>query len=205
MTRSDGLVRGLIPWLKRRGFRDLDASGPVAGDAAGGHGHGARILLLGFFRTASSLLEELSLKAPHLLSSVAVVDFNPVVHAHLQARGMKVVYGDISQRDTLAHAGVGAAEVLVCTIPDSLLKGSTNEKLVRQLRELNPAAKIIAPAETLADVARLRAAGADFVSLPRLSEAGDLCEAVRAAHDGVLEQRQAGLEVRLAERKEVLP
>lgn len=205
MARSDGMVRGLIPWLKRQGFRDLDSGEPNGGPADHGHGHGARILILGFFRTASSLLEEISLTAPNLLPHVAVVDFNPVVHAQLKVRGIRVVYGDISQRDTLAHAGVAAAEVLVCTIPDSLLKGSTNEKLVRQLRDLNPTAKIIAPAETIADVARLRSAGADFVSLPRLSEAGDLCEAVRAAHEGLLEQKQAALDVRLAERKEVLP
>ncbi len=197
MARSDGAVRGMIPWLKRNGLRDLDT-------AETDHGHGARILLLGFFRTASSLLEEISRKAPDLLPDVGVVDFNPVVHAQLKVRGVKVVYGDISQRDTLAHAGVGSAEVLICTIPDSLLKGSSNERLVRQLRELNPSARIIAPAENLADVARLRAAGADYVSLPRLSEAGDLCEAVRAAREGLLEQKQAALDVLLAERREVL-
>jgi translation initiation factor IF-2 len=95
--------------------------------------------------------------------------------------------------------------VLVCTIPDSLLKGSSNERLVRQLRDLNPSAKIIAPAETIADVARLRAAGADYVSLPRLSEASDLCEAVQAAHEGLLEQKQSRLDGRLAARAEVLP
>ncbi len=206
MERSDGMVRGLIPWLKRQGFRDLDSGEPEPGGTGEpGHGHGARILILGFFRTASSLLEEISLKSPDLLPDVAVVDFNPLVHARLKVRGVRVVYGDISQRDTLVHAGVGAAEVLVCTIPDSLLKGSTNERLVRQLRDLNPRAKIIAPAEAIADVARLRAAGADFVSLPRLNEAADLCEAVRAAQEGLLEQKQFALDVRLAERKEVLP
>lgn len=205
MTRSDGAVRGAIPWLKRNGLPDLDTAEGEAGHEGGGHGHGARILLLGFFRTASSLLEEISRKAPDLLPEVGVVDFNPVVHAQLKVRGVKVIYGDISQRDTLAHAGVGSAEVLVCTIPDSLLKGSTNERLVRQLRDLNPTARIIAPAENLADVARLRAAGADYVSLPRLSEAGDLCEAVRAAREGLLEQKQSALDVVLAERREVLP
>lgn len=203
MTRSDGMVRGLIPWLKRKGLQDLDSGEPSG--SAEGHGHGARILVLGFFRTASSLVEELAQKSPNLLAELAVVDFNPVVHAQLKVRGIRVIYGDISQRDTLAHAGVSAAEVLVCTIPDSLLKGSNNERLVRQLRDLNPSAKIIAPAETIADVARLRSAGADYVSLPRLSEASDLCEAIQAAHEGLLEQKQSRLDGRLAARAEVLP
>ncbi len=203
MTRSDGIARTVVPWLKRRGLRDLDA--PDERDQnPSGTGHGNRIVLLGFFRTASSLLEEIAQKAPDLLPEVAVVDFNPEVHARLKLRGLKVVYGDISQRDTLAHAGVASAEVLVCTIPDSLLKGSTNERLVRQLRDLNSRAKIIAPAETIEDVSRLRAAGADYVSLPRLSEAADLCEAIRAAHGGLLEHKQGQLDVRLAERREVV-
>ncbi len=83
----------------------------------------------------------------------------------LRERGIKVLYGDISQPETLLHAGVGKAEVLVCTIPDSLLKGTTNAKLVRHLRELNPTAKIIAVADILGDVAELYAAGADYVSV----------------------------------------
>ena len=84
--------------------------------------------------------------APDLAREVAVVDFNPETLARLQQCGVRAAYGDISQRDTLAHAGIGSAEVLVCTLPDSLLKGTTNVKLVRQLRELNPQAKILAPA-----------------------------------------------------------
>ena len=42
---------------------------------------------------------------------------------------------DISQRDTLLHAGVDKAGVLISTIPDSLLKGTSNERLVRLLRD----------------------------------------------------------------------
>ncbi len=95
--------------------------------------------------------------------------------------------------------------LLVCTVPDSLLKGTTNAKLVRHLRELNPKAKIIAPAETIADVAELRAAGADYVSVARLDEAVDLCEAVRAFGEGLLPQKQTKLEAQLADRREVLP
>ena len=130
---------------------------------------------------------------------------NPLVHAELKRRDVKVVYGDISQRDTLVHIGVAAAEVLICTVPDALLKGITNEKLVRQLRELNPKARIIAPADILADVPRLRAAGADYVSVARLGEAIDLCEAVRAAEEGLLDEKQADLELLLEKRDEVLP
>ncbi len=209
MTRSDGIVRWLIPWLKRFGLQDLDAGqSEIHGKSAGGGGHshgGARILILGFFRTASSLVSEMERSAPDLLGDVAVVDFNPLVHAELKRRNIKVLYGDLGQRDTLLHAGIGDAEVLVCTVPDSLLKGTTNVRLVRTLREINPTAKIIAPAEVLSDVPVLRAAGADYISVPRLQEAEDLYEAVRAADAHLLRDKQSRLDEKLQERREVLP
>jgi Kef-type K+ transport system membrane component KefB len=205
MMRSDGLVRWAVPLLKARGVQDLDTVARMENErAAHGHGHGSRILLLGFFRTASSLLAEIEVKAPDLLPQLAVIDFNPQVHAELQRRGIRVVYGDISQRDTLLHAGLESAEVLVCSIPDSLLKGSTNEKLVKQLRALNPTARIIAPAETFETAAALYAAGATYVTLSRLDEADDLCDAVRAASEGLLDQKRAAQEPRLLKRREVL-
>ncbi|MBK9387015.1 MAG: cation:proton antiporter [Planctomycetes bacterium] len=205
MMRSESLLSRMIPLLQRLGLKDL--SGPAPGASAradAGHGVHARIVLLGFYRTASSLLEELLRHAPDLAKDVAVVDFNPETLMHLKARGIAAAYGDISQKDTLAHAGIGSAEILVCTLPDSLLKGTTNAKLVKQLRDLNPKARILVPAERLADVATLRAAGADYVHVPRVLEGVDLASAVRAACDQLLEQKQSELEQRLAERREVL-
>ena len=159
-SKSDGLARRLIPWLKRRGLRDLDHATDDT-HAEGGHGHGkARIVFLGFFRTASSLLEEMQRHAPDLIKDTAVVDFSPAAREGLLERKVRVIYGDISQRDTLMHAGVEHADVLICTVPDSVLKGTTNERLVRLLRGLNPKAKIIATAELLAQVDTLLEAGA---------------------------------------------
>ena len=54
-------------------------------------------------------------------------------------------------------------------------------------------------APPVADVA------ADYVSVARLGEATDLCEAVRAAEEGLLDEKQAGLERLLEKRAEVLP
>jgi Kef-type K+ transport system membrane component KefB len=205
MMKSNRLTRALIPELKRLGLRDLDdlAEGAVAGSE--GHGHGARILLIGFFRTASSLLEELRRSEQTLLADVAVVDFNPRVHEALRTRGVKVIYGDISQPETLMHAGVASAEILVCTIPDTLLKGTTNLKLIRHLRELNPKAKIIVVAEILDDIPGLYAAGANYVSVARLDEAASLCQVLQAANCDLLDEKRARLDERLADRKEVLP
>jgi len=203
MVQSDPLTRRLTRWLKSRGLRDLDAES--GHDAEKGASHGARIIILGFFRTASSLLEELARRNPSLLSEVAVLDFNPEVHAALRERGVKVIYGDISQRDTLLHAGIEQGEILVSTIPDALLKGTSNERLVRQFRELNPNAVIIATADVLSDVAVLYAAGATYVSVARLDEALELCKVLEAADCGLLVEKRGELDARLTGRREVLP
>ena len=116
-----------------------------------------------------------------------------------------MIYGDISNVDTLVHAGVGKAELIILSIPDALLKGANNEKLVRHVRTLNPTAKIVATADLLADVADLYAAGADYVTVTRISDAHELYTVIEAADAGLLEDKRAELDAQLAERKEVLP
>jgi Kef-type K+ transport system membrane component KefB len=203
MGRSDQVIRAAIPPLKRLGLRDLDQASD-GGEHADGHGT-RRIVILGFFRAASALLAEIEQRSPALLEQISVVDFNPVVFQTLQARGLHVVYGDISNVDTLLHAGIGNAEIIVLSVPDSLLVGATNAKLVRHVRALNPDAKIIATADMLADVADQYAAGADFVTVTRLSDAREIFAAIDAADQGLLGELRAALDARLGERREVLP
>ena len=203
MSKSDRFIPILIQWLKRRGVRDLDHATDDAHAPGDRHG-GARIVFVGFFRTASSLLEDLQTHAPELIGDVAVIDFSPAARRGLLERRIRVFYGDVSHRDTLVHAHVDKAEVLISTIPDSLLKGTTNERLVRLLRGLNPTAKIIATADVLAQAAQLLDAGADYVNVPRLQQAGHLLAAVRAASDGLLDQKRKTLREALSERREVL-
>jgi voltage-gated potassium channel Kch len=140
-----------------------------------------------------------------VLEQITVIDFNPLVFRTLTDRGMHVVYGDISSVDTLVHAGVGKAELIILSIPDSLLKGADNEKLVRHVRSLNPTAKIVATAEILANVGDLYEAGADYVTVTRLSDADELYKVIEAAQAGLLHDKRAETDALLSERREVLP
>jgi Kef-type K+ transport system membrane component KefB len=205
MMRSDQIVRLAIGPLKRIGLRDLDHSHADEGDEEGGHGEGRRILILGFFRAASALLSEIERQNPGLLDQIGVVDFNPVVFQTLKGRGVHVTYGDISNIDTLVHAGVGKAEIIILSVPDSLLKGANNEKLVRHVRSLNTTAQIISTADLLSDVEDQYAAGADYVVVTRLSDAHELFNVIEAADQGLLEDKRAEIDARLSERREVLP
>ena len=205
MARSDQVTRALIGPLKRMGLRDLDHKHDADAGHEGGHGEARRIVILGFFRAASALLSEIEQRSPAVLEQITVIDFNPLVFRTLTDRGMHVVYGDISSVDTLVHAGVGKAELIILSIPDSLLKGADNEKLVRHVRSLNPTAKIVATAEILANVNDLYAAGADYVTVTRLSDAHELYKVIEAAQAGLLEDKRAETDTLLSERREVLP
>jgi len=205
IMRSDQITRRAIRRLKRIGVRDLDHV--HAADAGHEEGHGAarRIVILGFFRAASALLSEIERHNDSLLDQISVVDFNPNVFKTLVGRGLHVIYGDISNVDTLLHAGIGEAEIIILSVPDSLLKGANNEKLVRHVRSLNPTAKIVATADLLANVNDLYAAGADYVTVTRLSDAHELFTVIEAADAGLLEDKRAEMDAQLSKRREVLP
>jgi Kef-type K+ transport system membrane component KefB len=203
--RSDQIVRAAIGPLKRLGLRDLDAAELAAAEAGEGHGAARRIVILGFFRTASALLSEIEQRDKSMLDQITVVDFNPNVFRNLAARGLHVIYGDISNVETLVHAGVGNAEIVILSVPDALLKGADNEKLVRHVRTLNSKAKIISTADVLATVEDQYSAGADYVTVPRFTDAQELFHAIEAADDGLLKAKRAEIDARLTERSEVLP
>ena len=203
ITQSDPFTRALIGPLKRIGFRDLDHK--PDNDTEGGHGTPRRIVLLGFFRTASSFLSEIQRTNPATTEQIGVIDFNPQVFQKLKSKGVQVTYGDISNPDTLAHSGIAGAEIVISTVPDYLLKGTSNEKLVRKVRAQNAKAKVIAVADVLEDVQKLYAAGADYVLSTRLVEAQELLAVIHAAEKGLLPDLRATLDARIDKREEVLP
>jgi voltage-gated potassium channel Kch len=205
MTKSGTVTRSLIGPLKRIGVSDLDQAQSAEGGQEGGHGETGRIVILGFFRAASALLSQIERQNGELLKQISVIDFNPLVFGTLKARGLHVIYGDISNADTLVHAGIGNAEIIILSVPDSLLVGANNEKLVRHVRSLNPAAKIVATADLLADVNDLYEAGADYVTVTRISDARELFSVIEAVDAGLLQEKRAEMDTQLADRREVLP
>jgi len=201
MNQSGGLLRAIVPSLEKLGWKDLGEPGPDASE----QGHDSKIYLLGFSWTASSLLEEMRRHRPEWERDLCVIDFNPHVHEQLRRRRIRVIYGDITQRDTLLHAGLASAEIILCTLPNTVLKGATNLKLLQQIRELNPQARVMVHAELFEDVPKLYASGASYVSVPRLTEASDLLQIIDAARNRLLDERRAAQAGELSDRQEVIP
>jgi Trk K+ transport system NAD-binding subunit len=201
ILKNDLLLRKAIPLFKKMDLHDLDHTAFLT------HGgeKSRRICLLGFSWTASSLVEEIQREQPALLQEILVVDFNPVVYERLRQRGVHAIYGDITERDVLMHAGVGESEIIICSLPNTVLRGANNLKILRQIRDLNPAAQIVVHAELLSDVPKLYEAGASYVSAPRLLEAADLLHAIEAAEKKLLEEKRGEQMEKLEARNEVIP
>ncbi len=72
------------------------------------------------------------------------------------------------------------------TVPDDLLRGIDNRKLVENVRRINPSAIIIANAVSFPDCEAIYEAGANYVFLSRLDTARQLGEAIGEALNGTL-------------------
>ena len=69
---------------------------------------------------------------------LVVVDFNPNVFRGLQERQVRVVHGDISNTQTLHHAGLEHVKIAVSTITDDILVGTSNLKLISEIKRVGP-------------------------------------------------------------------
>jgi Kef-type K+ transport system membrane component KefB len=170
---SHPLQERLSGWLVRAGVKDLDEGAPAAPS------QGAvpkDVVLLGFFTEASALVHEYEMAHHPMLARLLVIDFNPDVHAELKRRGIACKYGDVASMQTLHHAEVHDAKLVVSTIPDTILKGTSNLRLLQQARRLCPHASVVVTANRAAAALELYDAGADFVLVPRLQSAAQMAK-----------------------------
>jgi len=169
---SHPLQEWLSGLLRKAGLDDLDRG---ENSDAGTHAlAGKDVVLLGFFTEASALVHEYEMAKHPLLNRLLVIDFNPDVHAELQRRGISCKYGDVASMQTLHHAEVHAARLVVSTIPDTILKGTSNLRLLQQARRLCPEASVVVTANRAASALELYDAGADFVFVSRLHSAAQM-------------------------------
>jgi len=176
-ARADSMYRVLSPVLDL-----LRLKHPTA--ARGESTESYDLALLGLHRTGSSLLAELHATAPDLLERTLVVDFNVATHDRIAALGPHVVYGDFTIPETLRHAGVDRARVVICTIPGDVLVSASPVGLVETVRRLCPESTVIFTAITSPEARALYAAGADYVLMPRHDGAHAAFAAIRTALNG---------------------
>lgn len=195
---------GAIRLLSRLGLRDEAPPATEGHDAS--HVPSRPVVFLGFYRDASSILHQFELATVDgdMPGKILVIDFSPAVLRELRRRGVACLYGDVASMDTLQQAAVHGANVVVSTITDAVLKGTTNLRLLRKVRKLAPAARVVVAADTIPGALTLYEEGADFVFLPRLHSAHDMAEVIRGAMEGDLGGWRDEEMARLRERTEVL-
>jgi len=183
---SRALPTKLAPWLDRLGFKI-----PAQSEASAKEAHAPRIVLLGFHRVASALLQDIGRRHPDWLKHVVVIDINIGAHAALRELGAHVVYGDAGSAEALHHAHVEHAELVISTVPDELLRRTSNAAIVRAVRSVAPKATVFACASRASAVAELYSAGASYVFMPSVETANGVCEAAEAALSTQLDDYRA--------------
>lgn len=167
-------------------------------------------MFLGFFHEASAIIHEFELDGAkdnqrhHLLADIMVIDFNPVGYAELQRRGIDVLYGDVAHMETLHHAKIHDAKVVISTIPDQILKGTNNERILRKVRQLCPHAHAIVTADGPQKALQLYERGADFVFIPRIHSSAQMAQVIESGMLGGLNRIRDDEIARLKMRDEVL-
>jgi CPA2 family monovalent cation:H+ antiporter-2 len=94
--------------------------------------------------------------------SYLVIELDPLVITELRKRGVPCIYGDASNPEILAHAGLDKARVLLCTIPDYVAE----ELTARNALKINPKLDIIARVHRDSDVDILKGMGVTELVLP---------------------------------------
>lgn len=192
---SHKIAAWMIPHASRS-EGDPDASTVLVRD-----GTPAPVMLIGCWRVGSSLVHELR----QATIDFTVVDFSPRTNARLNKLGVNTIYGDISHLDTLEHAGVAHAKILICSITDDFLRGTDNRKLLHHLRRLNPGARIVVTSDSIEEAKELYREGADYVIVPRVLIARHVMNVIAEIGAEMLPERRANEVEHLPNRTEVVP
>jgi hypothetical protein len=206
INASHRVQRILTRALRILRVRDLDSAETEQERSKTRH---ETFVFLGFFRDASSMLHEFEhdgtpLQVSAFLDKILVVDFNPTVMRELRARGISCIYGDVAHPDTLRHAGIEDAQLVVSSITDDILRGTNNLRMLRNIRATCPKAKVMLTTEHIPQALSFYEAGADFVYIPRLHSAPEIARVLKAGLDDGFETARAREIERLTARREVL-
>ena len=196
-------------WLtaafKAIGLKDLDATA-LKEEVAEAH---QPVIFLGFFRDASSILYEFehegsAEESKQFIEKILVIDFNPTVMRELRRRNIRCVYGDIAHADTLRHAGVEHADLVVSSITDDVLRGTSNLRLMHSVHTHAPNARVVLTSDHIPQALHFYEEGADFVFVPRLYSAAACARILRKGLNGGFEEIRSQAIEHLSKRQEVL-
>jgi hypothetical protein len=204
---SHPIQKVLTAAFKTLGLKDLDAAALAGQD--GEEPLHQPVIFLGFFRDTSSILYEFehegsAQEARQFIEKILVIDFNPTVMRELRRKKIRCVYGDIAHADTLRHAGVEHAELVVSSITDDVLRGTSNLRLMNAVHTHAPNARVVLTTDHIPQALQFYEEGADFVFIPRLYSAAACARILRKGLAGGFEEIRSQAIEHLSKRQEVL-
>lgn len=116
------------------------------------------VIICGFGRVGKwvgKMIE--SLNIPYI-----VVDYNRNIVNELNSKGIKVLYGDPSEKEILETAGIKHAKLMILTIPDGKIK----EEIIALSQTINPEIRIITRAHSDDEALRLKTLKVDKIIQP---------------------------------------
>jgi Kef-type K+ transport system membrane component KefB len=206
INASHAVQKVLSGVLKLAGIKDLDSATDVQEKR---EGRQETVVFLGFFRDASSILHEFehgvdAAATKDFLNKILVIDFNPKVMRELRNRGISCIYGDVAHADTLRHAGIEQAELVISSITDDILRGTNNLRMLKNIRAACPKARVMLTTEHIPQALTFYEAGADFVYLPRLQSAPEVARLLKQGVEEGFDKIRADEIEQLSLRNEVL-
>ena len=206
MINSNHSIQNVLTsGLKKLGLKDLDAS-RGADEKPEAH---MPVIFLGFFRDTSSILYEFehegdAKEARAFIEKILVIDYNPTVMRELRRKKIRCIYGDIAHADTLRHAGVEHARLVVSSITDDVLRGTSNLRLMRSVHSHAPDARMVLTTDHIPQALHFYEEGADFVFIPRLYSAAACARILRKGLTEGFEEVRSQAIGHLSKRQEVL-
>lgn len=138
---------------------------------------------LGLHHTSSSIIRRLEeTHSKEFTKQIQIIDNNPEVLRTLKKEGFTSHYADLSHPATILNFNLHHSEIIISSVPDTLLRGTNNLNLLKFVKQHAPKALIITTAETIQQAKKHYAAGAHYVIIPRFVTASytvDVIERLR--------------------------
>lgn len=177
---------------RRRAAPHDAAGGPLKSESVVMPSH-RDVFILGYHQCGKALIQLLQETRPHLLSRLKVIDYNTEALRELEPLPVKTVFADLASFETLDHLHLDRARVILLTLPDLLLKGTSNQRVVSHCRAIAPHAVIIGMADSEQHRAALISSGANDAVLWYRSKAESLSVVIDGVTTGESDPAQSGV------------
>lgn len=167
--RVAGVVGRLrpAPWISRWLLHDADR------DPHGTSADGQSVIIAGFGPVGRHVEQQLR----GLGFQVTIIELNPATVRRQAGLGRNVVYGDVTNAEVLASAGLREADALIITIPDE----DGVLRACRAARSMAPNIFIAVRTSYLSQAIKARAVGADEATVEEVATADHMASAVKLA------------------------